>query len=878
MRKITPHKLAQFMLMAFLSINAAGCNRLPRIDPSGQRIFIPPASSNSGTYGTYPSTAVNNPAPATNRSCWDWLGCGTNGNNNFNPFYQRSYQAPYRLPSCPPSGVVPLTPIPKIPEAANLAVKPSLQLTPNRIVAPVGSEVILVAGLKQSKNLHDSGKPIHWMLSQESVGHFTDVGGPSSYLSLISHGKGKVDSPNFVISKTLLHDKTIDRGTELPGDDIRVLQGQSWISLSSASPGTSRVTALAPKIDNWPGRQRNATIYWVDAQWQFPQIASKRVGERALLTTTLSRQTTKMPIEGWTVRYELVGGPPANFIVNGRVADATAVEVKSDAAGRATAEIIPSSNQAGTAQVRMTVIRPNGDVLSNTEKLAMATGNTSVSWTAPELQVEIGAPSVAEVGSTVTYNIRITNRGDVAATGVMLNSRIPEQLAYVGSDQLGKLLGNRVEWSVGDIEARGYRQFQLNCQVRTPGQILNRVTATADGNLRSEQTATTQVAAKSIQLTMTGPERVTIGDTVTYQISIQNHSDQPVTGLAMKDVFDIGLTHAGGPSPLEHDLGTLGPGGLKEIGLTFTATQHGRHCHRLTVSADGNQSVVKDICVTIDPPAAVPQFTLKFESVAKKVQVGERTLFRVNVTNTGPIPLTNVRVTEIVDTTLNPFKSTINAQTNNRTFTWTIPRLLPTKFTVLEILCDCPTVTPQACNSVTVMCDQNVTLSQEACVEVVAIPRAALEAPPIIPPGASNGASDNTPNPGPPATQPSGQLTVTLTDSNEGVKPGELIEYVLTVQNNFDTADENVKIAVEFPVGIRFVKLTGNYRPQVGESDDGRVISIEPIGVLRRGETITFQIQTTATAVGRQEVKAFVESKLSPQAVIAKEDTTIFGQ
>ena len=300
----------------------------------------------------------------------------------------------------------------------------------------------------------------------------------------------------------------------------------------------------------------------------------------------------------------------------------------------------------------MTVIRPNGDALSNTEKLAMATGNSSVTWTAPELQVEIGAPTVAEVGSTVTYNIRVTNRGDVAASGVMLSSSLPQQLAHVSSNPPGKELGKRVEWNVGDIEARGYRQFQLNCQVRAPGQLINTITATTvDGNLRSEKSVTTQVAAKSIHVTMTGPEKVTIGDTVTYQISIQNHSKQPVTGLVMKDVFDIGLTHAGWPSPIEQDLGRLDPGGIREIGLTFNATQHGQHCHRLTVTADGNQSVEKVICVTIQPPAAVPQFTLEIKAV-EKVQVGGQSLFTVIMTNTGPVPLTNINLTDTVDSTV----------------------------------------------------------------------------------------------------------------------------------------------------------------------------------------------------------------------------------
>jgi hypothetical protein len=51
-----------------------------------------------------------------------------------------------------------------------------LLLTPTKLVAPVGGEVILLAGICGKDGLLVTGEPIEWMLSPESVGQIIDVG------------------------------------------------------------------------------------------------------------------------------------------------------------------------------------------------------------------------------------------------------------------------------------------------------------------------------------------------------------------------------------------------------------------------------------------------------------------------------------------------------------------------------------------------------------------------------------------------------------------------------------------------------------------------------------------------------------------------------
>src|SRR5690606_356818 len=125
--------------------------------------------------------------------------------------------------------------------------------------------------------------------------------------------------------------------------------------------------------------------------------------------------------------------------------------------------------------------------------------------------------------------------------------------------------GNRVEWNIGEIEARGFRQIRVIARVRRSGTIESCVTATADGGLRSESCATTEVQVEALSLRMNGPPSVIVGEDVRYEITIRNTGDARLTGLRMQDEFDAGLEHAAGPSPVDMPLDDIEVGETRQV-------------------------------------------------------------------------------------------------------------------------------------------------------------------------------------------------------------------------------------------------------------------------------------------------------------------------
>jgi len=835
MRWSTSTKRTLLLTTLWIAIVSAGCAplRVPRIDPSGQRIFAQDTTPVDCNFGCFNQQPV--------------------------------FQQPPPLSPCPAPGVTPLTPLPAAPQGVVDAE--ALQLSPSRVVAPVGTEVVLVAGLNRKKHLHEAGRPVNWILSRESVGYITEVGKDTNMFDLVSNRDYGVQGPDFATSSTLLLDKTIDRGTELPGDDVRVLKGQTWMSVSSASPGVSRVTALAPTFENWPARQQTATIYWVDAQWQFPAPVVVPAGDKAVLTTTVLRQTNRQPVEGWKVQYEVLDGPASAFLVNGRPAEQGApIETRTDANGFATVELAPLSNEAGTAQVRVTIVQPNLDPESNAENLMLGSGVTTVTWSAPQLAVDMTGPQVAEFNSQAVYNINVQNGGDVAARDTLVSVILPSGLAYESSVPAAQQMGNRLEWSIGDLEARGFRQISLTTRVQQSGTIENCVTATAEPGLRSEDCTSTQISVDAIHLEMQGPEAVTVGDPVEYVVTIQNTGDRPLTNLRLRDDFDNGLNYQDRESPIANNLGTLDINQAKTIRLNFQTQTPGRFCHRLTVSADGVQDKATTACVSVNPPPAEPTFTLELRAPASR-EVGQPILFRAVLTNTGPIPLNNVRVEELVDPEFQILGRTDPARDEQNKVIWTFPRILPNQQAVLEVQCQASRPVGQACNRITATTEEGLTENAQTCTSVTPSSQPAAEPPPAV---GQNGASGG-------GNQPvTGQLEVTLTELQDGIPAGQNVRYYLTVKNARNVDDENVQVMLRLGEGMRFLQLSGPVNPRVSQSPDGLTVGIQPLQFLRAGEAVSFQVDVQTSTAGKKVFKAEVRSKQSPQGVSVEEDTTVY--
>ena len=227
--------------------------------------------------------------------------------------------------------------------------------------------------------------------------------------------------PSYALGVTSTKKSLITRGNLDPRDDVSLEKGQTWITLSSPSEGTSRVTVLAPESDCWDNRKATATIYWIDARWQFPSAQIVPAGTSVQVNTRVTRSEGALPAVGWKVRYEIMDPTLATFAgTNG----SSVVEVAVDEGGNAPAELVPTPGTSGITPIDIQVIRPGG-VTDDIPTMTIGRGQTFVTWSAPQLAIRAGAPAVASFNVPVQVVANVSNPGDQPAENVRVSVNVP---------------------------------------------------------------------------------------------------------------------------------------------------------------------------------------------------------------------------------------------------------------------------------------------------------------------------------------------------------------------------------------------------------------------------------------------------------------------
>ena len=454
-----------FLLLAGLGFLCAltGCQSLPRsgFDPYGERLFEsrplancplfnrqtdsspPTVSSTPITSSPQSSTgaSIYSPSPVTLPG--DLGASQTNlAGSTATTVPPGSHAVTTALIHNPDAGPTPVFTntggyaLPTVPVTG-----PALIMTPCEQIAPLGSEVVLIASRLGNQDRLVTNEKIEWSL--EGVGTIEKIDGGSCCDVLFFdcvHAKKVTD--RYAITKTSQVYQTLDRGTSDTSDDVHLLRGQTWVSVNSMKEGTTHVTAFAPNMADWSKRTDVGIVHWVDAQWVLPRLAIAPVGESRKLTTTVLRATNGQPRQGWIVRYEILNGPAAGLGASG----AQIEEVATDSSGQATTILTPRDQRAGTNSIGIRIIRPAG--LDGDRRVTVGSEMVRQTWSGnPNVLLNIRGPNEARLGQELPYEITVENRTSSPIQGIVALP-IPPLASYIRSEPAGVLQESTVLWNV----------------------------------------------------------------------------------------------------------------------------------------------------------------------------------------------------------------------------------------------------------------------------------------------------------------------------------------------------------------------------------------------------------------------------------------------
>lgn len=693
--------IALAALAAVLSVS--GCAGL-RIDQTGDHILTWDARDPAVGTPAAPATVVVQPTIDPNQTAAPVYSTGSDSGCCIRPIRRLLHGPEANTPQ-------PGQPITEPPSDR-------VTLSPGRVLAPVGTEVVLRAGVCGKEGYFLTNRKIEWMLGQEGAGQFAMIGeqGKMDIGRLPWSRPKKVDN-HFAVGYTAPFYTCLRRGTNTPADDVQVKKGEAWITVTSASEGTSYVTAYAPTVENWNTRRARATIYWIDAQWQMPPSAVVAAGQQHRLTTTVTRQSDGAPLAGWIVRYEVADSSAAQL----GYAAGQAAEETTDGSGHASVDVTPTDSKPGTTRIRITVVRPEQAGVASSPRLNVGTGEATITWsnTAPgtqpllppvappstptfppttppitpteppigvqpptgqprlQLSVQPITQAPVKVGEQMTYRLVFQNTGDAVAKNLNLTVRFDSGLTHPG-DTLGKneiFLKNIGDLSPTDLPL----EKSLAFVVKTPGTHWCEMTLSSDGltpefDRQSFEAIEDRPPAANITLqTSITLIRQEAGKVVGFRATITNAGTTAAEGLQFFLYADRSLTISRGPSSSEattdggfvFNLGRLEPGMQRVLPYELTcqhATQIGRPAEiRAFVRGEGvNVPDRKE--VEVDPQLTQPQaggssLSVSIASNVNPAKLRSRPILYVTLQNTSQQLLRGVQVRFSISPQLTPLLS-----------------------------------------------------------------------------------------------------------------------------------------------------------------------------------------------------------------------------
>ncbi len=759
---------------------------------------------------------------------------------------------PFRDPAV--SGPVLSAPAPSLAQATQRSAPSGngrVTVTPTQQIAPVGTEVILMASTMVD-GYQTSGERVDWVLMQGGAGKFLRAGGQNQAASLFTNNAQSRVEPNYVVGYTLGQDEIVSRGNGAAAQAVTVRRGQGWVVLTSETEGTSTVNVYAPGMNQWAQQQQTSVIHWVDVQWTFPAPSNAPLGTRQSLSTTVTRQSNQAPATGWIVRYAIAGGTPGVFAPN----NTTTVDVPVDANGQANVELLQTTPVPGTTEIAMSIMR----VADDGQRIVVGQGSSHVTWSS-ELSMQVLGPQQGSLGSTLTYQVQIINAGDRPTGNINLTTAVPPGLAYLSSSPQAGLSTGRLDWNLGSLPARQSRAITVDYRIDAPGPKRLCFDLQSPEGRVAQACADTQVLASTLHVRIEAPAQVQVGQNVTMQFVVSNRGTTPTGKLLVKDRFDDGLQHEVAASPIERDLESLQPGESRAIAVTFQVTKPGQLCNHLEVTGESGLRAAAQHCVTATAPGtpaqpqpapqpgqpqpqpAQPQSAMKVSLTGPPTRrIGELAEFEIVLENTGGTELTNVRISNPYDAAMAPIKATTKYRYDRpqNELSWLIDRLPVGQAIKFQAVVSCDQTALRACSQIAVACDQGITSQDNHCLEIQ----------PQVP-----------------------GLRVTITDLNDFVKVGQEINYEIRVKNEGNLPHQQVMVTVTAPNELAFDPL--GIRAEVRHDIDGKTLTFHAFPEVRGNETLTYRVRTKALRPGEAMLRVRVQSDQQTQPVSETETTSV---
>jgi uncharacterized repeat protein (TIGR01451 family) len=261
----------------------------------------------------------------------------------------------------------------------------------------------------------------------------------------------------------------------------------------------------------------------------------------------------------------------------------------------------------------------------------------------PDLALSVTGPPTATVDTPVVFQITVSNPGTGPASRVVLVDQFDEGLEHSSG-------ANPLQLEVGTLAPGESRTFPITLTPRREGVWFNRVTATAEGGLRTSAQASVTAVQPRARLTLSGPAFKFARSLVEFNLTVANQGQIPLSNVVVRDRLPPELSFVqasqGGrfasSNEVVWDLGSLAAGETRHLQLTARAEQVApRVVNSATLVAEPGVSEKAEAVMEI---RGAPALRLEALDTQDPIEIGATTTYEISVTNTGTLAANGIRI------------------------------------------------------------------------------------------------------------------------------------------------------------------------------------------------------------------------------------------
>ena len=450
------------------------------------------------------------------------------------------------------------------------------------------------------------------------------------------------------------------------------------------------------------------------------------------------------------------------------------------------------------------------------------------SVTVGSMEISQSVPDKVSIGEEYVNKIQLRAKTNVRRVQAIVF--LSPGMEYVKSVPPAQVEDDTLTWSYDQMSAGETQPIELSLRASSEGEL----TTCATVSSIPVCCATTFAGKATLAVEKTGPATATVGQKVTYTITVKNTGSATARDVTLVDKIpeELAYSKTQDRKEIRHSLGDLQPGASKTFTLSLFAVARGNACNVVEIDASNAEPVSDQACTDIRQLGA--ELLLQCNSISFINKYSKNTLI---IRNTGDATLTNVVAVVDISDKLKVVKTSLPAEGYGSRSTWTFAELKPGEVKTIDIIV-ISKYKGKHCIEASLKTAEGLQKSANCCTEWRGFAAILIE----------------------------------MIDTEDPLIVNEETTYIIKITNQGTADDHNVKIHIQFPQEITPISASGATKGVV----EGKRVDFQAYPVFRPKQIIEFRVRAKGVSTGDARVRVFLTSDLLKKPVPEEESTHVY--